>query len=82
MESLIVKALEFFAIAALVLFSLGTGLYFSGFFFIKGFCRPYHEEEKIWSDDFEADYEHEEEISRESTGYFNLFVPTFFCRHL
>lgn len=35
MESLIVKALEFFAIAALVLFSLGTGLYFSGFFFHK-----------------------------------------------
>lgn len=82
MESLIMKVLEFFAIAILVLLSLGAGLYFSGYFSVKGFCRPYPEEEKIWSDDLEADYEHEEEMSKGRTGYFNIFVPTFFFRHL
>ncbi len=80
---MIVKVFEFFTVAALVLLSLGAGLYFSGFFFIKGFCRPYPEEEQIWSDGPEADYEYEKELVRKkTTGFFNFFVPTFFYPHL
>lgn len=91
METLIAKMFEFFAIAVLVLISMGAGLYFSGYFFLRAFCRPYSkseekinfkEESKVWSDCPGADYEHEEEMARKRTGYFNLFVPTFFCRYL
>jgi hypothetical protein len=56
---------------------------FVGYFSIKAFCRPYPKKESsIWSDDLGADYEHEREIAKESTGYFNPLVQTFFHKYL
>ncbi len=57
---------------------------FIGYLAIKLFCRPYRKEDErnkqdeIWNDGLEADYEHEMELLREHTGYFNFFIPTFF----